>query len=57
MMSMDRELLDEYMTHLAERFYGFEIIERLEDAGILTVQDVLAALEDFIIEGREHLED
>lgn len=56
-MMLDRELLDEYMAHLAERFYGFEIIERLEDAGILTVQDVLAALEDFIIEGREHLED
>lgn len=57
MMSMDREALQEFLEQLSDRFYGHEIVERLEDAGILTVQDVIAALEDFIIEGKAHLEE
>lgn len=57
MMSMDREVLQEYLDHLSDKFYGFEIVERLEEAGVLTVQDIIAVLEDKIIEGKEHLLD
>lgn len=55
-MSMDRETLQQYLEHLADRFYGYEIVERLEDAGIITVQDVISALEDQIIEGKDCLD-
>lgn len=56
MMSTDRELLDEYLTSLADRFYGSEIVERLEEAGILTVREVITALEDYVIEGKSVLD-
>lgn len=56
MMSMDREALQEYLEQLADRFYGHEIVERLEEANVLTVRDIIACLEDFIIEGKEYLE-
>ena len=55
-MSVNRGLLDEYLNDLADRFYGFEIVERLEEAGILTIQDVISALEDFIVEGKDILD-
>jgi hypothetical protein len=57
MMSQDRELLSDYLETLASRFYGYEIVERLESAGILTVEQIIAALEDYIIEGQEYLND
>lgn len=54
---LDQETLQEYLDHLADRFYAFEIVERLEDAGIIDVQTILALLEDYIIEGRSVLEE
>lgn len=56
MMSMDRELLQDYFDHLAERFYAAEIVERLEDAGIITVEQLIVALEEYVIDGKEVLE-
>lgn len=56
-MMMDRELLSEYLNRLREKYYGYEIVERLEDAGILTVDDILNYLEEFVIEGRKVLEE
>jgi hypothetical protein len=57
MMSMDRELLQQYLDQLASRFYGYEIVERLEDAGFITVEQLIIALEEFIIEGRSVLDE
>lgn len=57
MMSMDQELLSEYYEQLASRFYGYEIVERLEDAGIITVEQLIAAIEDYILEGRAVLDE
>lgn len=52
---LDRETLNEFLTALADRFTGAEIVDRLEDAGILTVEDVINALEEYIIEGKNEL--
>lgn len=54
---MDRELLQQYLDQLASRFYGYEIVERLEDAGFITVEQLIIALEDYIIEGRSVLDE
>lgn len=57
MMSMDRKALAEYFEGLADKYYGFEIVERLENAGILDVYDVIACLDEYIINGKEHLKE
>lgn len=54
-MMLDRELLDEFLQNVAEKYTAAELVELLEDTGILNIQDVIAALEEFIIEGRSYL--
>lgn len=51
-MSLDREQLAEFLDHLSDTYYGYEIVEILEDAGIIDVHTILNLLEDYIIEGR-----
>lgn len=48
---IDRDNLEEFLELVADRYTAAEIVEVLEDAGILTVQDILAHLEEFIVEG------
>lgn len=55
-MTVDRELLEEFLERIADKFTAAELIELLEDAGILTVWDVIAVFEDELIEAREKLE-
>lgn len=53
---VDRETLDEFLNRLADKFYGFEIVEILEDNGIITVEQLLALIEDYVMEGKKHFE-
>lgn len=57
MMSIDRESLDEYLEHLADRYYAHELVERLETLGIIGIYDVLLAFEDQIIAAKPLLEE
>jgi Fe2+ or Zn2+ uptake regulation protein len=57
MMSKDRELLDEYLQHLSDRYYAYELVERLEALEIITIWDILNAFEDQIIEAKPLLEE
>ena len=56
MAMVDRELLAEYLERVRDKHYGFEIIEILEQADLITVDDVIAQFEDQIIEGRKLLD-
>ena len=56
MMSKDRELLDEYLQHLADRYYGFELVERLENLGLINIWDILVAFEDQVVDAKDTLE-
>lgn len=49
---LDREAVSEFLARLADRYTGAEIVEILEDTGILTVEQLLALIEDYAIEGR-----
>lgn len=55
-MSMDRKALEDFFEMIADRYTAGELIDLLEDAGIITVWTVISALEDEIIEGKEKLE-
>lgn len=50
---MDRERVDQFLEDLTDRFYGYEIVEILEDAGILDIHQLLALIEDYVIEGKD----
>lgn len=54
-MSLDRELLEEYLEAVASKYTASELVELLEDNGIITVWDIINLLEEFVIEGKEHL--
>lgn len=54
-MTMDRDALQEYLLDLSEKFYGHELVNILEDAGIIDIWDVLAAFEDQLIEAKDKL--
>lgn len=56
MMMRDQELLQEYLERVADRFTAGELVERLEDAGIIDIWTILNNLEMFIIEGKFILE-
>lgn len=57
MMSTDRESLQEFLEHIADKYYGAELVERLEALELITVWDVIAAFEDQIVEAKAELED
>lgn len=52
---MDRTKLQEYLNLLRDRYTAAEIVDLLESAGILDVDDILNYLEDYIIEGKNIL--
>lgn len=49
---LDREAVSEFLARLADRYTGAEIVDILEDADILNVEQLLALIEDYAIEGR-----
>ena len=51
-----RESLAEFLERLADRYYGHEIVAILEDAGILSVEQLLELIEDYVIEGKNRFE-
>lgn len=53
---LDNEKVQEFLDQLADRFTGAEIVDILEDAGILDVYTVISFLEEFIIEGSKSFE-
>ena len=57
MMSMDREAVQEYLEHIADKYYGAELVERLEALELITIWDVIAAFEDQIVEAKAELMD
>lgn len=57
MMSIDRAALAEFLEHLVDRYYGHELILKLEELGVITVRDVIARFEDELIEARKEFED
>lgn len=57
MMSTDRQALQEFLEHMADRYYAYELVERLENLNLITVWDVIAAFEDQIVEAKMQLED
>ena len=56
MTMMDRELLQEFLEKVADKYTGSELVELLEDAGVVDIWDVIAALEEYIVEGKNYLE-
>lgn len=55
-VSMDREQLEEFFERVADRFSAAELVELLEDAGIISIWTIIARLEEEIVEAREKLE-
>lgn len=55
-MTMDRELLEDFLERVADKFTAAELVDLLEDAGVITVWDIISFLEETIIENREKLE-
>ena len=56
MMSIDYEILQDFLERVASKYTASELVELLEDAGIVDIWDVIAALEEYIVEGRNYLE-
>ena len=54
---MDREAVQEYFEHLADKYYASELVERLEALEKITIWDIIAAFEEQIIEARAELMD
>ena len=55
-MSMDRKLIEDFLDRICDKFTAAELIEILEDAGIITVYDIVGLLEEECIEYRDKLE-
>lgn len=55
-MTLDREQLESYLEQLADRYTAGELVEALEEAGLITVWAVMAAFENELIEMKERLE-
>lgn len=55
-MSMDNEQLEEFFERLADRFGAAELVELLEDAGLVTVWTIISALSEQLVEAKEKLE-
>lgn len=56
MMSVDGELLDDFFERVADKWSAAELVELLEDAGVVTVWSVIAAFSEQLIEVKEKLE-
>jgi hypothetical protein len=55
-MSMDRRLIEDFLDRICDKFTAAELIEILEDAGIITIYDIVGLLEEECIEYRDKLE-
>lgn len=55
-MSMDKEQLEEFFERIVDRYTPAELIEILEDAGLVDIWTIIAFLEDELIEARGKLE-
>lgn len=49
-MSMDREILEQYKSELADRYNATELIELMEDCDLISVWDILEQFEEKIVE-------
>jgi len=56
MMSIDYEILQDFLERVASKYTASELVELLEDAGVVDIWDVIAALEEYIVEGKNYLE-
>ena len=56
MAMLDRDRLQEWLEALEDKYTGTEIVNILEDAGVLTVWDLIAALEEVIVENKNEFE-
>ena len=52
----DRERLDDFLERVADKYTAAELVDILEDAGLVTIWDIISALEEVIVDGRKHLE-
>ena len=54
-MMTDQDRLSEYLERLADKYTCAELVDILEDAGLITIWDILAAFEEQLMEGKEKL--
>jgi hypothetical protein len=54
-MSMDREQLETFLEAIADRYTATELVDVLEEEGLVDVWKIIAFLEEEIIEARLRL--
>jgi hypothetical protein len=55
-MSLDREKVDEYLSRVSDKYTILELIDILEQAGLIDINIIISLLEEEIIEAQDWLE-
>lgn len=53
---IDRDELDQFMELVCDRYTAAEVVEILEDAGLIDVHIIVSLLEEYLIEGSSKFE-
>lgn len=55
-MTIDKPLLEDFLTRLIDRYSAATLVDILEDLGLVTVQDIIDNFSEQLMEAADHLE-